>query len=374
MKRLRELSREELYELVWTKPAIELAKEFGISDVAIAKTCRRLNVPKPIAGYWRKLETGHKPKRPALPRAGQKPSVVHVKQVRRKNKPEPFAGVPEDQRIYISEELENPHPMIRAAKRALEKSGVDTYGWLQESWSNRSPLNLRVSSASLDRALRLLDAFLKAAYKKGYALANDASSMLIVDKERIRIRFKEKTTKTKRELTRTEQALPYWQQPSSYIYTPAGQFVIMLDIPLKYDLSLFQSWQDGQDRPLEHRLHEVLEALIPARQAVIADREAWAERERRREEERRQQWEIERRRQEEQQRRDALEQQAVSRQRSRVIREFLIACEERWRQDGGVDARGTSWLAWAARCADLLDPLENGQLAELLAAHQKRIS
>jgi hypothetical protein len=372
MKRLRELSREELYELVWAKPAIELAKEFGISDVAIAKTCKRLNVPKPTAGYWRKLETGQKPKRPALPRAGQKPLIVHGKQVRRKAKPQPFAGVPEDQRIYVSEELDNPHPMIRAAKRALEKSGMDTYGWLQDSWPNRSPLNLRVSSASLDRALRLLDALLKAAYKKGYTLQADATSMLVVDGERVRIRFKEKTTKKKRELTRVEQALPYWQQPSSYIYTPAGQFVIMLDIPLKYDLSPFQSWQDGQDRPLEHRLHEILEALVPARRAVIADREAWAERELRREEERKQQWEIERRRQEEQQRRDALEQQAISWRRSHAIRDFLNAVQERWRRDGGVDARGTSWLAWAAQCADLLDPLENGQLAELLAAHRNR--
>ena len=27
------INREELYELVWSKPAFKLAKEFGISDV-----------------------------------------------------------------------------------------------------------------------------------------------------------------------------------------------------------------------------------------------------------------------------------------------------------------------------------------------------
>jgi hypothetical protein len=35
------LSREDLYELVWSKPMRELAKDFGISDVALAKRCHR---------------------------------------------------------------------------------------------------------------------------------------------------------------------------------------------------------------------------------------------------------------------------------------------------------------------------------------------
>jgi hypothetical protein len=45
------LSREDLYELVWSKPIVELAKDFGISDVAFAKRCRKLGVPVPGRGY-----------------------------------------------------------------------------------------------------------------------------------------------------------------------------------------------------------------------------------------------------------------------------------------------------------------------------------
>lgn len=40
------LSREELYRQVWSKPTTALSEEFGISDVAIGKLCRKLNVPK----------------------------------------------------------------------------------------------------------------------------------------------------------------------------------------------------------------------------------------------------------------------------------------------------------------------------------------
>ena len=41
-----ELSREELFALVWEKPTVEVAKELGVSDVAVAKLCARLQVPK----------------------------------------------------------------------------------------------------------------------------------------------------------------------------------------------------------------------------------------------------------------------------------------------------------------------------------------
>lgn len=46
----REFSREELFALVWERPTSGIAKELGISDVALAKLCRRLQVPKPPPG------------------------------------------------------------------------------------------------------------------------------------------------------------------------------------------------------------------------------------------------------------------------------------------------------------------------------------
>lgn len=56
------LSREDLYELAWSKPISELSKDFGISDV-----CRRLRIPIPGRGYWARVEAGQKPNRPKLP-------------------------------------------------------------------------------------------------------------------------------------------------------------------------------------------------------------------------------------------------------------------------------------------------------------------
>src|SRR3984885_7224056 len=62
------LSREDLYELAWSKPISELSKDFGISDVALAKRCRRLGIPLPGRGYWARVDAGQTPYRPKLPK------------------------------------------------------------------------------------------------------------------------------------------------------------------------------------------------------------------------------------------------------------------------------------------------------------------
>ena len=48
------VTREELYELVWSEPMHALAPWFGISDVGLAKICRKMNIPLPGRGYWAK--------------------------------------------------------------------------------------------------------------------------------------------------------------------------------------------------------------------------------------------------------------------------------------------------------------------------------
>lgn len=61
-----DLSREELFALVWEKPVLQIAKDLGGSDVAIHKRCAKLQVPTPPRGYWAKIEAGKRPAKPAL--------------------------------------------------------------------------------------------------------------------------------------------------------------------------------------------------------------------------------------------------------------------------------------------------------------------
>lgn len=50
--------REALYQLVWTAPDAEVAERLGVSDVALAKLCRRAAIPTPGQGYWQRTEAG----------------------------------------------------------------------------------------------------------------------------------------------------------------------------------------------------------------------------------------------------------------------------------------------------------------------------
>lgn len=61
------LSRQEIFELVWSQPIKQLAEKFGLSDVAIAKKCRHAAVPLPQRGYWAKCQAGKRTTQPALP-------------------------------------------------------------------------------------------------------------------------------------------------------------------------------------------------------------------------------------------------------------------------------------------------------------------
>lgn len=56
----KNISREALYELVWSKPMTHVAKELGISDVMLGKMCKEQLVPKPPRGYWANLGSDKK--------------------------------------------------------------------------------------------------------------------------------------------------------------------------------------------------------------------------------------------------------------------------------------------------------------------------
>ena len=63
------ISREELYELVWSAPMTKVGEKFKLSGSYMARVCSTLRVPRPERGYWVKLAVGKAPAKPALPDA-----------------------------------------------------------------------------------------------------------------------------------------------------------------------------------------------------------------------------------------------------------------------------------------------------------------
>lgn len=68
--------RKELYEAIWSTPASTLAKKLGLSDVGLAKICKRFDIPRPGRGYWAKHAVGMKQPQPQLKHPEQNPRIA----------------------------------------------------------------------------------------------------------------------------------------------------------------------------------------------------------------------------------------------------------------------------------------------------------
>jgi hypothetical protein len=154
-----EFTREALYQMVWERPVLVLAKEIGVSEVALAKACRKAGVPLPTRGHWAIIKAGRTIKTPALPapKPGQPETVVFT--VMENPPPKPTkVEIPAGPRIAMPTELIRPHRLVAelkaAAKDRKEDKGVIPFNYHKH-------LRVRTSVAQLERALILMDTLIK---------------------------------------------------------------------------------------------------------------------------------------------------------------------------------------------------------------------
>ena len=163
--------RNVLYEEVWSDAVQVVAKRYGVSGVALAKACRRMGVPVPGRGYWAKVRAGGAEAKPPLPplQRGQF-ETAYIQRVQQVPRPkwaeEANEAVPLErgEPVVVSPSLENPHRLVVLATRYLAKAHVNA-GLV--SVSRKSCLDIRVAPDSVDRALRIFDALVKAVEATG---------------------------------------------------------------------------------------------------------------------------------------------------------------------------------------------------------------
>jgi len=111
--------RNVLYDEVWAEPMRTVAERYGVSDVWLAKTCRRLDVPVPGRGYWAKRQVGKAPPRPPLPPLadGVADRIVGMR-FEAPPHAEPLAG------LDAAEPLELPTPVVVAKSLERPHNGV----------------------------------------------------------------------------------------------------------------------------------------------------------------------------------------------------------------------------------------------------------
>src|SRR5690349_5634418 len=173
-------TRNELYEKIWNTPTIKLARDFGLSDVALGKICKKHSIPKPPLGYWAKLAHGKTMVRPPLPNIGDQ-RLERIEIRKRPLAPDgPKLQSSEQEKeapIAVPERLTSPHPLVRSTIDALKNSTPDETRILRSR--SGDCLNLRVSRQSVGRAMRLMDVLIKALEARG-------STVSVAERDRTR--------------------------------------------------------------------------------------------------------------------------------------------------------------------------------------------
>lgn len=67
MDETEQLTRADLYDLVWNQPMKDLPEVLGVSANSVKNACRKFNIPVPDRGYWTQIKAGKTVKRPAMP-------------------------------------------------------------------------------------------------------------------------------------------------------------------------------------------------------------------------------------------------------------------------------------------------------------------
>jgi len=375
------LVRDELFRRVWSTPMRTLAQEYGISDVALAKICKKMDIPVPGLGYWARVAHGQKPKQAKLPKAKATIRVEYTLQPRFEAKPatprvaRPLPDVP----LASEFQAREAHDAVKRLAAALKAQHVDRDDG-QQRLKGSSGFMIRLSPAIQPRALLILDGVAKVLALRGHevrftepperylpcTLAVHLSSV------EVDLQLVEPLVKSSHQRTPEEEASfkKYGYTFARTIdLTPSGRLV--LTVGSTYG---GQKWSDTAHRTLEAQLGKVILAVEDAAEQKVTAR---LEAEERAIQER-----------EEQHRRDVqqvkanyqhalvedLDEMVARFERARAIRAFLHALEVAVPHQERT-AKFAEWVEWAEARAAELDPLTDPQsVAKVVKLDFSRLS
>ena len=358
-RKLSDLSRQELYDLIWSKPAIKLSGDFGVSNVAVAKRCIRLNVPRPSAGYWASLAAGGTPKKKPLP-----PTAAEIF-AKEAQKPLPKA-------LPLPDSMTPLHPLAADLLRIVKKAELDSN---KRARLYREPTmpEVIVSKTLAERVAIAFHIILSQLEPLGILFRKSQSSydsgFFKKGHDRLYLRIEEDIFDT----TGTRRQVPSWES-NIHQSVASGHLTFSLKTR-RYGGHQIGQWFESAKVSLERVLSQIVTAMrqhylglqIRHAQEAIEQAKRHAEWERRQRE-----WEAQEiiRLQKEKERKhaEALAMAAKARkedllkaaewwQMSCGLIEFINECDRQWKCTGGeLTAEQNAWLTWAREYACALSP------------------
>jgi hypothetical protein len=344
-----EISRADLYERVWKTPLRKLAAQLGISDVGLAKACRRNAVPTPPAGHWMRVEYGKTFERPALPPAPHGETVSLSEERSQAPRPVPMATAAPVV-VDVAADTTSLAPYAKASLAALKKAKPTGAGLV--SCAGAAHFTCVVSPALAERTARILDAIERKLPEFGGEVARGTDkSALCATFSGQRVAF----TLTER-YTRTE-FIPESERKSAY---PRKEFAYQLTGELKFAIEGYfdgrKSWSDGARAKLEEKLPEILPGLAAAAAAMKLLAQQRAEEHQRWQEQDRIRQELENQARRRAAFREAFATEARGWQRHKAAAEYLAHLRNSLDDHAQLPEVSAQWLAHAEQAVADLDP------------------
>ena len=345
------LSRKELYDLVWDEPMLTLSRKFKISDTGLRKICLRLKIPLPKAGHWQKLKFGKKVKKLALPVLNN-PNLQTTLELRNEEgtytipEPSPVKALQKEIASFLArtpgaaEKPAHPDKLVAELHKLLRAQKPDTREYINAVRTRRESLDTRVAKELVPRAEQFWDQLIKSLQLRGHTVScRNVETQVTIEGHDFQVLLREKV---KMEVIKDS----HWDRR---IFHPKGILCFQVrDYPAK-------EWKDGK-LPLEERLPTILAWLEIKGQEKKADRLAAEKKAAERKEKERLQAAFEKRREEEVLAFKTLLQKAARWHKANNLRNYITAMAAQHLPVQNTDAATAQWVEWARAKADWYDP------------------
>ena len=175
------LSRQELYEMVWSEPLTSIIKRYNIKYEGFRKICVDMGIPMPKAGHWEKIRANKiVPSEPMSSEYRGKLEVTLTLLGTQEEKADeaisPDSLLQEEieskfhSQLKVPARLKEPDKLIVAAQSILEKR-ESSYGHDKGLVTCQyDGLDISVSSKNIGRALRFMDTLIKLLRLRGHEI------------------------------------------------------------------------------------------------------------------------------------------------------------------------------------------------------------
>ena len=366
----RRVTREELYKMVWDKPMIRLAEEFGITGNGLAKICDKLDVPYPPRGHWAKKEAGKPvvtlklpPRRDGIPSAADicptppKPTLSPLAE-------QAAATVADRIRdVVVPESNDNLHPRVQAwiaghKKRQKERELENRNRRRDIGWA--SPLIPDLTERDLYR-FRATSAILYAVEKAGGIEKSSASGKVtfVIDGHQVECSIVEKMVQSLKQWDEQRK----WTAFTEYCKSGLDSSGFLRVSITTYLQGRRPEWVESQKIQIGQLIPTIVGRIMAAGPTLEKMKREREEQQKRYREEEARRYEAHRLREIDEKRWNKFREYAVNWDERKRLLVFLGEVEARLATEGDVtvsDRTLMDWVEWAKAKAEALNPFGGG--------------